>query len=271
MPPNPLKSSVPQRAWRATLCVGIAAALVLPSVAHAWGTDAHRVVAALAQQQLTPSARAEVDRLLALEPGATLQSVATWADESRSPTTAAWHYLNFAHDAACQYVPERHCPGGQCVVGAIERQAVLLTSAKSDEDRLKALKYLVHLVGDVHQPLHAGYADDRGGNTFQVQAFGRGSNLHALWDSALVTHRPGGAAQLLADAALVPMAGVTSSGPRGWAEASCRIVATDGFYPNAHKVGGDYAERWDAVLVQQIGLAGQRLAGLLNEALTGKP
>ena len=69
---------------------------------------------------------------------------------------------------------------------AIDRQAEVLKSNAPSEKRLNALKYLVHLVGDVYQPLHAGYLDDKGGNTYQLQAFMRGSNLHAFWDSGLI-------------------------------------------------------------------------------------
>lgn len=115
--------------------------------------------------RLSPAARAQVERLLALEPEATLASISTWADEVRSPTTAAWHYVNFPRDADCHYDTNRMCIQGNCVVGAIERQLAVLPSDAPDEKRLLALKYVVHFIGDVHQPLHAGFADDRGGNS----------------------------------------------------------------------------------------------------------
>lgn len=170
--------------------------LVSSSGSWAWGADGHRLIAEHAVTRLSPAARTEVERLLALEPGATLASVSTWADEVRSPTTAAWHYLNFPRDADCRYDGDRMCLQENCVVGAIARQLVVLASDAPDERRLLALKYVVHFVGDVHQPLHAGFADDRGGNTHQLQAFGRGTNLHALWDSAMLQHWPGGIAAL---------------------------------------------------------------------------
>ena len=139
-------------------------ALVPPAVL-AWGTQGHQVIALLAEQQLSSQARLEVTRLLALEPGETLASISTWADEQRSPQTAARHYVNFPRDS-CSYDANRDCPDGKCVVEAINRQAQILQSTTADEKRLTALKYLVHLVGDVHQPLHAGYQDDKGGNTY---------------------------------------------------------------------------------------------------------
>lgn len=150
--------------------------------AGAWGNEGHQIVALIADRHLTPVAKRKVQQLLALEPGATLASISTWADEHRSPATAAWHYVNLPK-GNCRYDPARDCPDGRCVVAAIERQVAIYRSNANPEEQLKALKYIVHLVADVHQPLHAGYADDKGGNTYQLQAFGRGTNLHALWDT----------------------------------------------------------------------------------------
>lgn len=128
----------------------------------AWGGAAHRLIAELALERMTPAAKAELAKLLELEPGASPVSISTWADEVRAPSTAAWHYVNLPRDSGCHYESARDCPDGRCVVGAIERQAALLASSAPAGERLKALKYLVHLVGDIHQPLHVGYADDRG-------------------------------------------------------------------------------------------------------------
>lgn len=120
-----------------------------------------------------------------------MASVSTWADEVRSRETAAWHYVN-PPDGSCSYEPARDCPGGNCVVEAINGQVAILKSRASDAERLVALKWVVHLVGDVHQPLHAGFKGDKGGNRYQVQAFGRGMNLHSLWDGGLIRNRVGG-------------------------------------------------------------------------------
>jgi len=160
------------------------------TAAFAWGADGHRLVAEEAEAHLSAASRAEVDRLLKLEPGATLRSISTWPDEVRSPGTASWHYVNFPRDGNCTYVASRDCSNGACVVGAIEAQAAILSSNAPDAERLTALKYVVHFVGDVHQPLHAGYADDKGGNTYQVQFGGRGTNLHSVWDSGLIRSWP---------------------------------------------------------------------------------
>jgi len=238
----------------------------LPSLAHAWGSAGHQVVAHLAEAQLTPKARTEVTRLLALEPGSTLASISTWADEHRNPSTAAWHYVNLPR-GSCSYVAERDCPGGQCVVAAIERQAAILASNAPDNKRLTALKFLVHLVGDIYQPLHAGYADDRGGNKYQIQAFGRGSNLHALWDSGLINQLGMGSEELAKGLLGRPRLPASPSlSMASVAEDSCRIVAQPGFYPG-RKVGAEYLEAYRSVLEGQLTLAGARLAGILNGVL----
>jgi hypothetical protein len=244
--------------WRTLVCLLIAFTV---AHAHAWGTQGHSVIANLAYAQLTVKAKTEVDRLLALEPGATLASISTWADETRNKTTAPWHYVNFPRDT-CTYDATRDCPDGQCVVGAIDRQLAILASNAPDEKRLNALKYVVHFVADVHQPLHAGYADDRGGNKYQVQAFGRGTNLHALWDSGLIEHTGMDVAAMTAKLLAIPEAAGDVDAARV-AEDSCRVVGTAGFYPG-RKVGADYVERFTPEMEKQLITAGARLAKVLN-------
>jgi hypothetical protein len=218
------------------------------------------VVASIADKQLSPAARAEVNHLLALEPGETLVSISTWADEHHSPQTGAWHYVNFPR-GNCIYVPERDCPDGHCVVGAIEKEVEILESSAPDEKRLTALKYLVHFVGDVHQPLHAGYQDDRGGNTYQLQAFMRGSNLHAVWDSSLIKSMGQGTDQLAAR--LDGKGPAPAWTPAQAAEESCRIVAMPDFYPG-RLIDGAYFDQFVPIMERRLALGGARLAELLN-------
>ena len=245
----------------------MAAALLAASQAvMAFGGVGHRLIAELAEAQLTPAARAEATRLLALEPGATLVSVSTWADENRTLGTAAWHYLNFPRGEPCQYQPARLCIEGNCVVGALETQLALLASAATDAERLTALKYVLHLVADVHQPLHAGFFDDRGGNSYQLQAYDRGTNLHALWDTGMVINWPGGEG-VFRQAVKAAPAPDAQGMPALWAEESCRIVAQEGFYPEKRTLEPAYPQRWGATLVQRVQAASQRLAGVLNAAL----
>lgn len=231
--------------------------------AWSWGSDAHQLVARIAQQGLTSKAQQEVQKLLDQEPGSTLQSISTWADETRNPATAAWHYINFPK-GDCHYDHDRDCPDGKCVVEAINRQVEVLRTDSDPQRRFNALKYVVHLVGDVHQPLHAGWGEDRGGNTYQLQAFMRGSNLHAFWDSGMVRYYKEQESNW--SQTVVQQAGTESAKPwavRHAAEESCEIVRKDTFYPS-RTVGSDYAEQYRATLTQRLSMAGSRLAQVLN-------
>jgi hypothetical protein len=254
----------------------IALLTIFVSNALAWGKIGHQVVSQLADAQLNPKARAEVNRLLALEPGATLLSISTWADEHRNPATGPWHYINFPR-GTCTFVANRDCPDGHCVVGAIEQQLEILASKGDDESRLKALKYVVHFFADVHQPLHGSFSDDRGGNKYQLQFDGRGSNLHRVWDTELINqvgtkpedlvavigstvieHAPGE----FADKSI----GRTLTDVAKMAEESCQIVSKEGFYPG-RQVNDEYVENFTPVALRRLNLAGIRLAEALNRAL----
>ena len=222
------------------------------------------MISLIAQSPLTPKARGEVDRLLKLEPGATLYSISTWADEHRNPSTAPWHYVNFPRET-CVYEQSRDCPDSKCVVGAIERQSKILASAATDEERLAALKYLVHFVGDVHQPLHAGYIDDKGGNTYQLQAFMRGTDLHALWDTAIIRSFDEDSVTLAQRLSSLAQSQVKSE----WtaieaAQESCMIVGMPGYYPK-RQVGMDYVDKFKPTLERRLIQAGARLAKTLND------
>jgi len=252
--------------WRVACCAW-ALLQCAPQGAWAWGAQGHRWIATLAQSQLSEAAQHQVEHLLALEPGATLASISTWADEVRTPATAAWHYVNLPPDAPCRYDPLRDCPDGACVVAAIQTQRQLLRSQATDSQRLVALKYLVHLVADVHQPLHAGNAQDRGGNRFQLQFAGRGTNLHALWDQGLIEAPAGGPAQWVARQPDRPAPARDPFEPASWAEESCRIVAQPWFYPASHRVDDAYVERAEPVLEQRLADAARRLAAVLNDSL----
>jgi hypothetical protein len=241
--------------------VALVVSVFLPLQALSWGAEGHQVIAKLSESQLTPKARSEINRLLSLEPESTMASISTWADEHRSPATAPWHYVNFPR-GDCTYIPERDCPDGKCVVGAINRQVEILGSNAADDKKLLALKYVIHFVGDVHQPLHAGYGDDRGGNSYQLQAFMRGSNLHAVWDNGLIRNLNQGADSLAARLTKATASGATFDAIQA-AEESCRIVAKPTFYPG-RLVDAPYVEEYTPVMEQRLTVAGARLAVLLN-------
>jgi hypothetical protein len=258
--------------------VAALACLLGPAPAGAWGSKAHRVVGHLAQDQLRPEAAAAVARLLAGEPDPTLAGVAYWADEQREAKTAlgkqtaGWHYLNFA-DASCAYVAARDCPDGDCVIGAIDRQmGIVGDAARPDAERAQALKFVVHLVGDVHQPLHAGRGSDWGGNKIQLNYQGDGWNLHSVWDRLLPARRgldPAAHADFLRAQPPLPPdpARISDRRVADWAMESCRIVEMPGFYPNGHKLADAYLDAQLPLAEIRLRQAADRLADLLNDTL----
>jgi hypothetical protein len=241
------------------------ALLLLPTPAFAWGKTGHRVAAAVADAHLSGIARAHVREILGVE---TLDEAGTWADEMRSDpspfwqkTASPWHYVTlggFAYDRA---------PAEGDALTALNRfSATLSDPASSREDRQLALRFIVHLVADLHQPLHAGRPGDRGGNDVKVKWFGRDTNLHAVWDSALVDeeqlsfsewaerlNRHTTDRQLIADWVENPVV---------WIAESAQV--RDLIYPARPELGYDYVYRQTPVVKQRLRQAGIRLAAYLN-------
>jgi hypothetical protein len=269
--------SAPRRVLFALL---VSLFVVLP--AQAWGPLGHRVVAELAQRHLSPAAEAEVERLLAPEHTQSLADIANWADQIQDDPAMAtlWkqtrglHYVDFI-TGDCNYVPPRDCRNGVCVIAGIQHYIdVLGDRSQSDAARRDALKFVVHFVGDVHQPLHAGSRDDKGGNTFQVQFDGKGSNLHRVWDSGMLNSRGmewKAYAQMLDAQAPVnlPQPIEPFGNPYAqWAEESCRITTEPGFYPSTHVLGPEYTQAELPTAELRLRQAGRRLAEVLNLALS---
>ncbi|CAN4278146.1 S1/P1 nuclease [Pseudoxanthomonas sp. LjRoot125] len=261
----------------ATLVVFLAGAL-LPAPALAWGPMGHRLVAQLAWDDLTPAARRQAEMLLKGEPDATLPGIASWADDLRDSdpvlgkTTSRWHFVNIGeHD--CAYEQVRDCPNGNCVVEAIRAQAAILADTKRTRaERLQALKFVVHFVGDVHQPLHAGYGRDKGGNDVQINFNDRGTNLHTLWDSRMLLSTGRSEADYLRRLRALPRpdVGAIALPPPSadWAEQSCRVVTQPGFYPRRAKLEQSYVDQHLPVVEQQLRAGGVALAKVLNAALS---
>ncbi|WP_051414329.1 S1/P1 nuclease [Pseudoxanthomonas suwonensis] len=265
-----------RRRGLALLCLPLAFAIALP--AQAWGPLGHRLVARLAEPGLDPQARAEVERLLQGEADPTLAGIANWADNLRGSDpelgkrSARWHYVNIA-DPDCHYDAARDCPGGNCAVEALGKHtAILADRTQGDAARRQALKFVVHLVGDLHQPLHAGRGEDRGGNDYQVNWRGKGSNMHSLWDSGMLNSRRMDEERWLERLQALPAVAASplpEGAPRLWAEQSCRIAAAPGFYPPGHAIGEAYVEQHLPTAEKQLRLGGERLAATLNAVLGG--
>lgn len=272
------------------LLTAVALLLIAPS-ALAWSALGHRLVGELAQRHLSPAANAEVAVLLAGERDPSLGGVASWADALRSSdparfrATARWHYVN-TPPGNCDYVSERDCAKGDCVIGAIESQLRLLGNRRLPlAVRRDALKFVVHFVGDVHQPMHASSRADKGGNDYQIslrtdlqpEAYARasyvdgvmGTNLHSVWDYYLLASqglKPAQYADRL-DALPWPPLSPATIAPAAWAGESCRLIESPGLYPDGHKLDRRYLDQHRPLADQRVRQAAYRLAIMLNTAL----
>ena len=260
----------------ALLALGGLLALSAPlEPARAWGDLGHRAVADLAERLIQPQTRAALAPLLAHEQVKHLADVANWADDQRELAaykhTARYHFINFPRNE-CRYPQRTSCADGDCIVSAIERfRGELANPDLPLAARGEALKYLVHLVGDLHQPLHAGWFDDWGGNAFRINLNGEGLNLHKLWDVQL----PAAVAAEASEPSLPQRLQALSlpwradGGAADWALESCRLIDAESIYPARHKLDPAYVEAKRPLAAQRMAIAGRRLAAVLDQALSG--
>jgi len=156
-------------------------------VSGGWGRDGHSIIAQIAWEQLSDEAKAEIEALLGQS---SLPEISSWADVVRREPAYEWsgplHYVNMPPDAA-DYDPKRDCPPEGNVVSAIDRFAAELKDRTLPaKERGEALMFLVHFVGDLHQPLHGGRAEDRGGNSIELTFYDKEMNLHGVWDYGIL-------------------------------------------------------------------------------------
>jgi hypothetical protein len=172
------------------LILGTVTALILGQTAPAWawGHNGHRIVAKFASTRLNSKARVAIHDLL--EDGEDIADASTYPDEHKTKTDAAWHFVNLPLKETA-YKDEFCDSGTGCVVQKIEDFRRVLSDPKTDQsDKRRALRFLVHLVGDIHQPLHVADNHDRGGNGLHVDFFRRSTNLHAVWDEGMLMFDP---------------------------------------------------------------------------------
>jgi S1/P1 Nuclease len=288
------------RIW--IIAIAAAALLTANGPAAAWGDLGHEVTALIAYKHLTPKARAALDTLLASDAdtltAADFASRATWADKYRTthPETAAWHFADIEIDtgdlsAACFGFPALGAaqlasqgPPQDCVLDKVEEFAAELGNpASAAAERLLALKFLIHFVGDLHQPLHSSDHNDRGGNCIGLSPpspDGHETNLHAYWDVGTVNvlgTTPKQIAQKLNSGITALQAKNWAKGTtHTWAVAAFKISKRDAYklptLPTCAAPGSvaltaayEAAANKDAAL--QLQKAGIRMAALLNKAL----
>jgi hypothetical protein len=287
------------RIARRHLVAAVLAGMLVATVStdlSAWGAQGHRLVALLATARLTPTARRNVQWLLEPE---TLADVSSWADRywEGNYQTYYWHFLNIPAEAT-SYDRDRDCPRQpgvsdnsaadkwrDCAVDRIVYNAARLADSTLDRaDRAVALKFLVHLVGDLHQPFHA-LGVERGGNGIAVSVFGSDNcsqnaarpvacNLHGVWDSGLMAHRGLDDQRYVAvldDVIRRNRLDQRSTGTSAeWAMESQRL-AKAALLPTHGVVDDAYARKELPVVDERLALAGLRLAAILNGNLTVPP
>lgn len=249
--------------------------ILAPAPAFAWGAEGHEIVALIAARELTPAARAQAAHLLGGEAMLVLDS--NWADEIRDQRqdTGRWHFVDIPLTAS-GYDSRRDCPDRDCVVAQIENDLHILGNRKlSDGQRAEALRFLIHFVADVHQPLHAEDNGDRGGNQVRVEIGRERSNLHRVWDVDVVEALgrdagavAGGILRTLSPAERKAWAAGT---PVAWANES-HAIARDRIYPpltgrQSLRLPLDYAWRETGLTRMLLAKAGLRLAFVLNTTL----
>jgi hypothetical protein len=272
----------------------LAALAGFASPAHAWWEYGHETVATIAMRSVRPETRLAIGRLLArstlLEtpacPARTIEQASIWADcvktlKDRYSYAYSWHYQNV--DVCKPFDIKGNCPDGNCVSRQIERDVRLLKDrAQPVRVRIEALVFLVHFMGDLHQPLHAGDRHDRGGNDMKADyGFRPNTNLHTIWDGLLadraISSPPGGPLGILAGVPKADRAAEAAGTVEDWSRENWQ-VAHDAYaallgeacapVPATRPVlTNDRIAALVPVMRRQIARGGLRLARLLDETL----
>jgi hypothetical protein len=247
----------------------------LPLHLWAWGVEGHRAVGNIAEHHLTAKARRQVAALLGTQ---TLALVSTQPDEMLAlpeyKDTAPWHYintgLNLPHDEYLQTIKNQGKPNAYNVLQLKIKE--MQDPTKTQAQRAEALVFVVHIIGDIHQPMHSGRAEDRGGNDIKLTYRGKDTNLHSLWDSGLIDYQGLDYTEMSQqyDAALpAPLAKtwMATTDPAEWLfesyTLSSQLYAEIAQQPN---LDYRYFPAHAPIVKQRIQQAGVRLAAVLNEA-----
>jgi len=219
-------------------------------------------------------AREQLQYLLGDLSNERMDELCNWPDAMREIEAWSWaspqHYVNLPRSTT-RYEAERDCRDGLCATEAIKKYAAELGNDRLDpEQRKQAFAWLCHLVGDLHQPLHCGFADDRGGNQFRILFNNQESNLHEFWDHTLIEQRAGDIETLV---------NVSSSEPGDvsnmswnplevnlWTEQS-HLLAIELAYPEKPEISAEFADQTWSTIKQRLSLAAERLALILNAVL----
>ena len=233
-----------------------------------WGQNGHRATGKIAENHLNKRAKKRIDKLLN---GQSLAFVSTYADEIKSDSAYrkyySWHYVNM--DLEESYADATKNPKGDLVTGINKCIEVLKDTNSSDEDKSFHLKMLVHFVGDLHQPMHIGQKEDKGGNAIQVEWFGKETNLHAVWDTKMIENWNMSYLELADNAKDVSkkqIAAIEAGTLIEWVDETHEL--TKKIYKSA-EVGENLRYRYSydyfGIVRDQLQIGGIRLAKILND------
>ncbi len=235
----------------------------------AYGPTGHRVIAEIAEKHLTAEARAAVKRILGNE---FMAEAAYWPDEMKSSPDPYWkgdsyyyHFINLPDGVS--YVDSEKNPRGDMIFGLNKFAEMLKDETTSPKDQHLALAFIIHIIGDMHQPLHAGRVSDLGGNRVDVVWFATMTNLHAVWDDHLIDHKKLSYTEWVKflDAKVTPeqVTAWQADDPLDWVAEI--IGLRGGIYEDGHGIlSWDYVYEYTNVVKSQLSKGGIRLAGYLN-------
>lgn len=242
--------------------------VLLAGTLFGWGKTGHRVTGQIAENHLSSKARKAIQELLG---GESLAEAANWADEIRSDP--AWkksdplHYVNITDGVS--YEEAKKNPAGDVISALRQMEATLRNKKAPRQQRVEALKFFLHFAGDLHQPLHAGRADDLGGNRVNVRWF-RGSeatNLHTVWDSLLIDQEQLSFtewARFLDRASEEEIKQWQASSYTDWMEESRKALPQVYDFPRDLPLSFPYVYKNMPLVKQRLLQAGIRIAGVLN-------
>ena len=237
----------------------------IPFMAHAdWGKTGHRVIGEIASHHLKPKAKRAISNLLE---GRSLARIGTWADEIRSNPDynqyTIWHYVNMPLDKKYEEVAHSQENVVKAIYTCIEG---LKNKNTTREKKAFYLKYLIHCLADLHQPLHAGRAEDKGGNTIRLKYFGRNSNLHRVWDSEMINDYGMSYSELAKSLMERRNDKVVVGSPVDWAnESQAEVIKIYAEVKEGDRLGYRYNYTNLPLVKDKLYKAGIRLAAVLND------
>lgn len=241
--------------------------LLLSIPVFAWGPTGHRVTGKIAEVYLTKKAKKKLDQVLK---GKSLAEVSTWMDEIRSDDqydyTHDWHWVTLPDGMTYEQAEKN--PKGDAIASIERLMDELEKGGLSPLQEAEHVKILVHLIGDIHQPLHVGTGEDRGGNDVKVKWFRAESNLHRVWDSGMIDHKKYSyteLAEIIDKTTKQDIEKWQAATVRDWAEESKALREQVYDLPGDKNMGYKYVyHNWETVELRLL-QAGVRLAGVLNK------